>query len=373
MVAVGQQLGYPDDGPRGWQEPVDAHPLVVVELAQVVAAAVRQEHDERCGSPGPRRGQLSANLERGHQRRPARFPGKDAFFAGQSTSHRERFAIADPDPAIDGRGIECPGQEVFANALGQVGMGQVPRQDAALGICPDHDQLGVLATQESDRPRDRSAGTHAAHEVGDPPVRLLPDLGACRVLVGARILRVPVLVRLVCAGDVARQSRGHAVIALGRLGRHVRRAQHHLRAVGPQECLLLGRLLVGHDEDAAIALQRGGNRQAVASVAARRLDDGAARLEEAIAFRRLDHGQPDAVLHRAPGIEHLELRQEQRLLIGRAEVASDPAQANQGRPANQLENGLGELHPGEDSARARTRRPPRQCSPSGTMCPTTTT
>ena len=121
------------------------------------------------------------------------------------------------------------------------------------------------------------------------------------------------------APGMSRASRAATrVVALGRLGRDVGRAQDDLGAVGPQQLLLLGRLLVGHDEDAAIALERRGDGQAVAGVARRRLDDRAARLEQARALGRLDHRQADPVLDRAAGVEHLELGEEQRLALERA-------------------------------------------------------
>ena len=126
---------------------------------------------------------------------------------------------------------------------------------------------------------------------------------------------VPVLVRLEGARDVAGQARGHAVVALGRIGGDVGGAQHDLGAVRAQQGLLLDRLLVGHHEDAAIALERGGDREAVAGVAAGRLDDGPARLEEAGALGGLDHRQADAVLDRAAGVEHLQLGEQERLAL----------------------------------------------------------
>ena len=161
----------------------------------------------------------------------------------------------------------------------------------------------------------------------------------------SRVLQVVVLVGLERARDVARQPPRDRVVALGRLGRHVRRAEHDLGAVRAQERLLLGRLLVGHHEDAAVALERRGDRQAVAGVAARGLDDRAARLEQAVALGRLDHRQADAVLDRAARVEHLELGEEQRLALARAEVARDAREAHERRLAHEVEDRLGVAHP----------------------------
>ena len=177
---------------------------------------------------------------------------------------------------------------------------------------------GLRALRTRAAPGDRAAGPDAGDEVGDPAVGLLPQLGAGRPLVGGRVLVVPVLVGLERARDVARQPGRDRVVALGRLGGDVGRAQDDLGAVRAQELLLLGGLLVGHHEDAAVALERGRDGQAVAGVAGGRLDDRAARLEQAGALGRLDHRQADAVLDRAARVEHLELGQEERLALERA-------------------------------------------------------
>ena len=59
----------------------------------------------------------------------------------------------------------------------------------------------------------------------------------------------------------------------------------------------------------------------------RRLDDRAARPEQAGALGGLDHRQADPVLDRAAGVEHLELGEDQRLAVGRAEIAGDARDA----------------------------------------------
>ena len=48
-------------------------------------------------------------------------------------------------------------------------------------------------------------------------------------------------------------------------------------------------------------------------------------LEQAGALGGLDHRQADPVLDRAARVEHLELGQDERLALGRPEVAGDPA------------------------------------------------
>ena len=79
-------------------------------------------------------------------------------------------------------------------------------------------------------------------------------------------------------------------------------------------------------------------------VARGRLDDRAARLEQAGALGGLDHRQADAVLDRAARVEHLELGQEERLAIGRPEVAGEPADPDERRAADQVQDRLRVLH-----------------------------
>ncbi len=349
VVAVGEQVADPDDRSGRREKAVGPHPLVVVELRDVRAAAVGEQHDHDRIRAGAGRGQLGGHLERGDEGRPARLAGQDPLLAGEPTSGSECVAVAHPDPTIDGRRVVRAGQEVLADALREVGASGVTRQHAALRIRADHDDVGSLRLEVAGRAGDGAAGPDAGDEMGHSPVGLVPDLGAGRPLVGVRVLLVPVLVGLEGAGDVAGESGGHRVVALRRFRGDVGRAEDDLGSVGAKELLLLGRLLVGHDEDAAVTLQGGRDGEAVAGVAARRLDDRAARLEQARPFGRLDHRQPDAVLHRAARVEHLELGQDEGLASRRPEIAGDPAQADEGRIPDEVDDRLGVLHPAEDT------------------------
>jgi hypothetical protein len=82
----------------------------------------------------------------------------------------------------------------------------------------------------------------------------------------------------------------------------------------------------------------------VAGVTARGLDDRAARLEQTLALSRLDHRQADPVLDRAARIEHLHLGEQERLSIGRAEVARDPTDPDERGVADEVEDGLDVAH-----------------------------
>src|SRR5205085_10706979 len=92
--------------------------------------------------------------------------------------------------------------------------------------------------------------------------------------------------------------------------------------------------LVGHHEDAAVALDGGADREPDAGVAGGRLDDRAARLQLPFALGRLDHRQPDAVLDRAAGVQVLELCKDLC-----AAAWAELREADDGRRPDELEEG----------------------------------
>src|SRR5690348_17029761 len=89
------------------------------------------------------------------------------------------------------------------------------------------------------------------------------------------------------------------------------------------------------DHVRAVTLERRGDGEPHAGVAARTFHDRPAGLELPLAFGLLDDGQADAVLHRATGIEELRLA-----VHGRADAARHAMQANEWRPADRLEDGV---------------------------------
>ncbi|MNT42415.1 hypothetical protein D3C72_1788340 [compost metagenome] len=125
---------------------------------------------------------------------------------------------------------------------------------------------------------------------------LLPDFRGRRRFVGQRIGGIVELVGEEGARQFARQARRIILVVLGMALAHVRARGVHFGAQGFQVQHFFRRHLVGHDENHAVALDAADQRQADAGIAGRRLDDGAARLQAAVRFGRLDDGQSDAVL-----------------------------------------------------------------------------
>ena len=132
---------------------------------------------------------------------------------------------------------------------------------------------------------------------------------------------------------------GDLVVALRILRRHGNRAHDHLGPVGPQQRDLLRPVLVGHHEHALVPALRRDDGKADAGVATGRLDDGAARLQQAITFCGEDHLQRRSVLRRPTRIGGLHLHRQHAL---------DPVdlaralQANQRRVADEVEHAVGD-------------------------------
>ena len=114
------------------------------------------------------------------------------------------------------------------------------------------------------------------------------------------------------AGDFGGEPVCDAVIRFGRFVRHVRRRDDDVGAVGPQQVDLFLRHLVGHDQDAAVAADRGRHGEARSGVAAGRLDDRRAGLA---ASRASSASRSIATAGRSltlpPGIDVLDLGQDE--------------------------------------------------------------
>ncbi len=119
------------------------------------------------------------------------------------------------------------------------------------------------------------------------------------------------------------------------------RAHDDLGPVGLEHVTLVLAHLVGADEDAGVAAALGDEREPDAGVAARRLDDGAARLQQPVALGGLDHAQRDAVLDRASGVEVLDLREDR---AAHPRVLDDGAELDEGGVADEVRDVLCILH-----------------------------
>ncbi len=228
---------------------------------------------------------------------------------------------------------------------GPFGMLLVGGEDRALGIDRDDARLRAVLLEVAADAGDRPAGPDRDDDRVDvAAVGLLPELRPGRLVVRLGIRRVRVLVGLEAARDLLGEPIGDRVVALRRVRVDRGRRDHDLGAVRAQHRDLLLAHLVRHDEDAAVAAERSRDRETDARVARRRLDDRPARPQASVLLGRLDHREPDAVLHGAAGVQVLELREE---LAGN--VALETLEPHDRRVPDELEDG------GELAARHRAR------------------
>ncbi len=303
------------------------HPVVVEDLREVAAPAVGdRRQDRRLRSEALRHARASRTPRFRRSRRRGSPP------RGPAAGCQERVAVGDADVLVhDGR-VEALGKGVLADPLDEVRVDRAAGVDRALGVGADDQQVRLALLQIAGDAGDRAARADGDHDRVELAAGLLPDLGPGRAVVRLRVPGIRVLVGLVRAGDLLGEPVGDEVVALGRVGVDRGRADDDVGAERAQERDLLGRDLVGDDEDHPVALDRGGEREADAGVAGGRLDDRSARLQRSVALGVLDHAERDPVLVRAPGVQVLELREQRR-----AELAADVLEADDRRRADQVE------------------------------------
>ena len=275
---------------------------------------------------------------------PTRSANEQPLLAREPARHRERLSIGDRAIVIDDRHVDRSRNLVLPDALDLVRHTlRLPRALAppVLGqyrsdrIAADDFHVGILLLQKFPDARDRAARARGGDEVRDPSFGLLPQLGARRLVVRFRICGIVELVREHRVRRLLRYPRGHHHVVIGMIGRHGRRRDDHLGAKGLEQPHFLLRHLVGHREDAAIALERRRHREPHTRVAARSLDNRAARLQLPRLLGALDDRHADPILHAPARVEELCLRVHRR-----DHAARHSAQPNEWRPADGVENAV---------------------------------
>ena len=246
---------------RPLEEAVLEHPVVVVELREVRAAAVGQQHQHaRVGAESRR------DLQRSPRRRPARAADEQALLAREPPRGQERVAVGDADPLVDDLGVHrlaatCPCRSP-RRGRGRAG-GRRPRCRPSPRGRRRRSAPRAMLLEVAPDAGDRAARADGDHDRVDlPAVGLLPDLRAGRLVVRLGIGHVRVLVGLEAAGDLLGEAVGDRVVGLGRVVVDRGRRDHDLGAVGAEGGDLLLAHLVRHHEDAAVALLRRRRSQA---------------------------------------------------------------------------------------------------------------
>ena len=165
-------------------------------------------------------------------------------------------------------------------------------------------ELGPARPEHLADRRDVPAGADAGEDVVQALGEVACDFLGRRPLVDLEVRRVVELHRQPRVGGF-----GHDLAGLrdGALHAELARRQLEGRAVGGHQLASLDGEGLGHDEDQLVALDGGDEGEPDAGVARSRLDDDAARLEDAALLRVFDHRQRDAVLDRAARVLTFEL------------------------------------------------------------------
>src|SRR5262249_31939441 len=137
---------------------------------------------------------------------------------------------------------------------------------------------------------------------GDLAFGVVPDFRARGFVVGLRVHRIFVLIRVVGIGNFAREFFGDGVIAARILGFDGSGADDDFGAKGFQQIDFFAGLLIVDGEDDFVATRDGDEGEAHAGIAGGAFDDGAAGFQNATALGVVNHPFADAVFHRAAGI-----------------------------------------------------------------------
>ena len=206
------------------------------------------------------------------------------------------------------------------------------------GLDRDDMDRGLLLLEIAGGAADGAARAGARDEGIDLPVQIRPDLGAGRAVVRVGVGGVFKLPGDEAAGQLRRQLLGpgdgarHAVFAGG---------EHQLGAVGREQGAPLGAHGVGHGENDAVAAGDADGGEPDAGVAARRLDDDSARLQQAALLGIVQHGAGDAVLYAARGVKIFDLGQQVCLQAARC---GEALQLHERRVADKLGNAGIDFH-----------------------------
>ena len=281
------------------------HPFIVVDLAEIAHARVGKKRDDES-----LRAEVLREAQGGGDAAASGTSREQAFHFHQAARHDEAFFVVDLEHVVDNLQIHRGGKKIFADTFDDVGFRLhrfaalheivVERAD---GIDADNFDVGIVFLEIFAHAADGAAGTHAANEVGDLSFRVLPDFWARGEVMGRGIHGIVVLVRIVGIGYLAGEFFRHGIVTAGIVRLDRRGADNHFRAQRFQEVNFFLGLLIRDGENHLVAANGGNQRQPHSGIAGGAFDDGAAGLQQAFFLGVVDHGDADAVFHRAPWVE----------------------------------------------------------------------
>src|SRR5229473_7547235 len=209
-----------------------AHPLVVVNLAEIAHSGVRQErHDESFLA------EVFCELQRGGNAAAAGASGKQAFQFHETPRDYEALFVIDLDDVVADFQVHGGGEKIFADAFDNVGLGLHGLAtfheivvERAVGVDADDFDAGIFFIQIFSDAADGAAGAHAANEVRDFAFAVFPDFRAGGAVMRFRIHWIFVLVGIVGIGNFAREFLRYGVVTTRIIRLDGGGTNNHLRA-----------------------------------------------------------------------------------------------------------------------------------------------
>ncbi|MPM37749.1 hypothetical protein SDC9_84368 [bioreactor metagenome] len=271
---------------------------------EIAFAGIGQQHGDGLTGIFRSPGQLDAGKKRG----AAGDSDQQSFLAGGFASGMPGVLGGYRDHFVDQFAVENFGNEIGADALQFVRTGMAAGEQRRVGGFDgdDLDFRTALLEIASDAGQG-AAGADPGDEGVDLACAILPEFGCGTAEMGVGIGRGGKLLGNESAGMLGLEFQRGVDRALHAFGA---RRQDQLRTVGGQQFAPLDAHGFRHGQDELVALDRGGEGQADAGVAAGGFDDQGSGREFAVAFGGFDHGQTDPVLDAAAGIEKFDFGQE---------------------------------------------------------------
>src|SRR5258708_6532423 len=311
------------------------HPQVVVNLAEVARAGVRQQRNYEIF-----RSQIFGKAQCPGDTAAAGAAREEPFQLRQPARDDKTFLIIDLDDVVQNFQIHGRGEEIFADAFHDVrlGLDGLPGLDElvverTVGVHANNFDVGIFFLQVFSRAANGAAGAHAADEVRDLAFAVFPNLGTGGAVVRLGIHRVVVLIRIIRIGNLASEFFRYRIVAPGIFRLDGGGANDDFGAESFQEINFFFGLLVRGGKNTLVTANRRDQRQAHAGVAGSAFYNRAAGLEQAFLLGFIDHADADAIFHGAAGIGEFRLDVNLRL-----QAPIDAVQAHQRGVTNRFQN-----------------------------------
>ena len=332
--------------------------MLVERRREVALAGIGDDHDDAgAGRFWPGR-DLQGRPDGGARRHPR----EDSLVRRELARDADRVVELDVEDLVDDAAVQDVRHEVRADALDAVAAGpSLGQHGGVLGLDECDPHVGVSLFEHLADACDRAAGPRSRDEPVDAALGVAPDLLGGRAAVDLGIGGMLELTREDRPGRLG----DDALRRLDRLGHAlVRVGEDELGAVRLEQSAALLRHRGGHREDDLVAARRADEGERDARVAARRLDDRAARLELAGRFGRGDEGDSEAVLDARAGVVELELHEDLGAEPRRQAVEPHERSVAEGGRDVGMDAGQG-LLPGSSGQKGRRRAVPRASRDAG--------